>query len=232
MNKCVYLDLDRKRCDEITEKFFLRESGIDKQGPKFDKMKKDAHQIRKVVESNVSIRAAYAYYDDVKLQGKTLSIGGQELDCAAFEQIDPESIEGAFVYAICAGDFWLDDKPILEQLYADIWGTAFTDASRELLMEQMGKGMTLSDSFGPGFYGMSMNEMQKMLKLVDFEALGIVVKPSNVIVPLKSCSGIFLHVNDKYQRLDSACQLCFGASRTCRLCGINKKYGERIGLIT
>ena len=177
-------------------------------------------------KENINIKASYAYYDDIELEGKKLKIGGLELDCVAFEQIDPKSVEGAYIYAVSAGDFYLEKKPVLEQLYADIWGTAFTDAIRELMISSLCGNGKLSDSFGPGFYGMSMDEMQKMPKLVDFEALGIEVRKSNVIIPLKSCSGIFFKVNEKYKPLDSECQLCFGASKTCRLCGINKKFNK------
>ena len=78
----------------------------------------------------------------------------------------------------------------------------------------------MSDSFGPGFYGMDVAEMQKMPRMVDFAALDMSVKESSIILPLKSCAGILFAVNEKYVPINNACQFCLGSKKTCTLCSI------------
>ena len=227
---------------------FMAESGVAGEGDKYDRMRRDALRVREIIEPAINIKGACCFYDELELaasgvhDGQLLKVCGHEIRCTAFEQIDPSSVEGVYFYAVTAGDFSLpmhpdgrpdqshpdgrpDQPPIMDQLYADIWGTAFTDAAREMLMDELRKADRgclaadrLSDSFGPGFYGMDTGEMQKMPELVDFESIGMKVTESSMLLPLKSCAGILFKVNEKYTPLDGACELCLGNKRTCSLC--------------
>ena len=214
------IHFDRQECCDRAYELFMEESGCNKEGSKYERMRAEAFEIREMIEPRIDVQATYEYYEDFELEGQVLKVAGQELTCTAFEQVDPSSVEGVYVYAVTAGDYYLEDYPIMKQLYADIWGTAFTDAMRGILFDQLNAEHRMSDSFGPGFYGMDSYEMHKMPSLVDFDALGLEVKESGVILPLKSCAGILFKVNDKYRRLNSACQLCYGSKKTCTLCSI------------
>lgn len=218
--KSDILKLDKTKCYEMALELFMEESGCSKEGRKYDRMRKDAFESFDDIRSRIDIKAIYSFYDELELDGQILTVGRHQFRCTAFEQLDPEAIEGVYFYAVAAGDYYLEDKPIMQQLYADIWGTAFTDAIRGMLMEQLRHEHTVSDSFGPGFYGMDVSEMKKMPDMVDFDRLGMEVKESCVILPLKSCAGILFKVNEKYRQLDSACELCYGSRKTCTLCSI------------
>ena len=222
-------------CCDRAEALFIEESGVAKDGEKYERMRESAFAIREELEDRVQVKGEYCYYDSFRLDGKTLTVfreDGSEItsvDCLAFEQLDPASLEGVYVYAVSAGDYYLEDRPIMDQLYADIWGTAFTDAIRAMLVDAVRKNcreedvkFNTSDSFGPGFYGMDSFEMHKMPLLVDFDGMGMEVKESGVILPLKSCAGIVFRVNDKYEHLNSACELCYGSKKTCSLCSVRR----------
>jgi hypothetical protein len=184
-------------------------------------MRKDAFQMREVVNKHLDIKIICQYYDDILLDGRVLKIENNEFCCNVFEQMNPESVEGVYVYAICVGDFSMPEEKILDQLYADIWGTAFVDAVRLVLQEELAKDAELSDSFGPGFYGMDINAMVNIDSILDFSSIGMELKGSQIIVPLKSCAGMYFKVNELYKKINSACSTCLGTNRSCKLCQIS-----------
>lgn len=233
--KQTEVQFNMAECCDRAETLFMEESGVAKEGEKYERMRQAAFAIREEIEDRVCVRGEYAFYDRLELDGKKLTVlspdgtVAAELECTAFEQLDVYSLEGVYAYAVTAGDYYLEDRPIMDQLYADIWGTAFTDAIRAMLVDVIREecrstkaGLELSDSFGPGFYGMDSYEMHKMPLLVDFDCMGMEVKESGVILPQKSCAGILFRVNDKYEHLNSACELCYGSKKTCSLCSVRR----------
>lgn len=217
----TFFTIDEKACNELAYEIFMKTSGINKEGRKFRRMQEAAMRMRDQIEDNVQIRAAYVYYEDVRLEGDTALIGGQSFRCNAFQQVDPGVVKGAYIYALSAGDYGFPEENIMDQLYADIWGTAFTDAARLLLQERLGQAARLSDSFGPGFYGMDVSAMEQVAALIDFKALDIELRSSRVLLPLKSCAGLYFSVSDDYREINRSCQDCLGTYTSCQLCQIN-----------
>lgn len=235
MNKQTRVEFNMVECCDRAQELFIEESGVAKEGEKYERMREAAFAIREELEDRVQVKGEYGFYERFELDGQKLTLFDSEgsaitsVDCTAFEQLEPASLEGVYAYAVSAGDYYLEDRPIMDQLYADIWGTAFTDAIRAMLVEVIRNdcrkedaGFNTSDSFGPGFYGMDSFEMHKMPLIVDFEELGMEVKESGVILPLKSCAGILFRVNGSYEHLNSACELCYGSKKTCTLCSVRR----------
>lgn len=210
--------IDRVECSNLAHEIFMRTSGVNREGKKYEKMRTAALQIRNHIEKNVEIRFSCIYCEEVQFQGRKVWIQGQLFTCNAFEQISATSVEGAYLYAVCAGDFALPQESLMNQLYADIWGTAFADAVRILIRKELAKQGSLSESFGPGFYGMEVTEMEKMDALLDFESLGIQLKNSRIMVPLKSCAGIYFKINETYEKINTECNSCMGTHSSCMLC--------------
>lgn len=222
----VYLQIDREKCAAEAMKIFTEESGVGGKTKKHTRMQADALMMRELVEERIDLKAAYRYYDNFLLEETVLHIGTHSFECAAFEQLKADWIEGVYVYAITAGNYQMEELSVLLQVYADIWGTAFTDALRVLLVNELKKDGDIGDSFGPGYYGMSVSEMPKLAELLDFNALGIEVRENGILLPIKSCAGILFRVNEKYQKLNDACRLCYGNIRTCKLCSVYPKLCE------
>ena len=215
---------DREKCNELAQKIFMEMSGVGREGRKYEKMREGAAKMRETIEKRLSLRSVYAYFDDVKLQGNEAYLGDVAFSCPAFGQIDADSIRGAYVYAASAGDFGYSEEQMMDQLYADIWGSAFTDALRILMKEHFEKEHQLSDSFGPGFYGMDVGEMEKVGRILDFASIGIELRNSCIMVPLKACAGLLFAVEDTYTPLKRECMDCRGTHASCRLCQV---YGGR-----
>ncbi len=213
---------DREKCSEEANRIFMATSGInEREGKLGERLIREATRVRGIIGDNIDIRIGYAYYDDVTLDGRTAHIGTQSFYCPAFEQIRQEEVKGAYVYALSVGDFRIPEEFLLDQLYADIWGSAFADAARFQFRDALKQKGRLSDSFGPGFYGMDVSTMTSLAKLLDFDMLRIRVHESGALLPSKSCAGIYFDVTDEYRRLRLECASCLGTRTTCKLCQVH-----------
>lgn len=223
MEKRLFI-ADKEKCGSLAMEYFLTSAGLNREGKKFQRMRQDALRMREVIEERVQPRGQYAYYSagEIRKDKDALTVDGETFRCRAFEQIKSSSVKGLYVYACSAGDYSLPEESTLNQVYADLWGTALADAVRHLLKGELEKNGPLSDSFGPGFYGMEVMETHSIKKLLDFDQLGVTVKESGILVPVKSCAGLFFHVNDQYEPLDEACASCQGNARSCVSCQFHR----------
>ncbi|MDO4545029.1 MAG: hypothetical protein Q4C25_02630 [Bacillota bacterium] len=222
MNKVLFQNEGRNGCDALAYEIFLQDAGLNRKGKKFECMKEDALRTRSVIEDRIDLRAAYVHYDKIALAGDTVNIDGVSLKCRGLSQIAPESVKGAYIYALSAGDFSCAESSVMEQLYADLWGSAFTEAVRILLKDRMEREAKLSDSFGPGYYGMDVREMNKLARLIDLRELGIEARENGILLPLKSCAGFYLSVTEDYVPLNQECINCHGNQTSCNLCHVHR----------
>lgn len=222
--KCASVQFNINECTDRAVEIFLKETGLDSDDPKYEGMRSDAFDALDQVKPGIDIRATYTYYNkmEFRLSGDKLIAAGTQISCPAFAQIAGDSIYGLYVYGLSAGDYTLKAHDGMAQIYADLWGNAFTDAARDMLIQELQNFHVLSDSFGPGFYGMDIKEILNIRRLVDLSAAGISITDNGLMRPAKSCAGIFFCVNSKYRRLNSACQTCLGNGGGCRFCILNK----------
>lgn len=221
MKNSYFLNFKQEACDVMSENIFFKMSGIKGNGKKSERMRKDAMNQRDIIQERVMAKATYVFYDEIRISGNQLEIGGQTLLCSAFEQLQNKKIDGAYVYALTAGDFSLPNEPVMNQLYADIWGSAYAEATRMLLIDELQKKARLSEGFGPGFYGMDVIEATKLAYLLDLDELGIEVRDNGILLPLKSCAGLYFSVSEDYETLNDACRSCLGNQKSCKLCNIH-----------
>lgn len=236
-------DMNRnKELEETATQLFLKYSGLNREGEKHKKMREEAFLIKDAVKSKVGIKAVVSYFEQIHMLGRTLEVEGYTFESNAFELIDKDWVKGVFLYIITAGDYTLEDKPILEQVYADLWGNAYLDAGRDLLNASLldlvrkearfmkiaqGKSLKLSDSFGPGFYGMNVAQMQEFFQIQNGNEIDVELKNSSIMVPIKSCAGFYFLVNESYKEMKQKCADCLGNVTSCKLCKIGGNgYGS------
>ncbi|MDF3000384.1 MAG: hypothetical protein K0Q48_503, partial [Bacillota bacterium] len=156
MNNHVYL-LDRGEADSFAEDYFLSICGLkNREGSKY---------------------TVVSGFDGEVLSGNTATIGATTFICNGFQQLKKDKIHKIYAYILTAGSFELDDnEPVLEQLYADIWGTAYTDAGLEVLKAKLveevqretgNQKTAVLEPFGPGFYGMDVDQVGKFFEVLD-----------------------------------------------------------------
>lgn len=213
--------IDKDRVQLLVDDIFLEISGLGRPGEKYEKRRAVAFEIKKRIADRINPKMEAVFSEDVTVKSGCAVINGVEFACRGFEQIVPGSVTGAYVYVINAGDFSLPEESTVNQLYADLWGTACIDAMRMTFREMLETEHKLSDSFGPGFYGMDVTATAGIAEIADFASLGLELKSNGLLLPLKACSGILFTVNEKYIPLNAACAECKGSRDSCVYCRFN-----------
>ncbi len=206
------------------ERLFMQIGGLDRQGKRFATLRRRGIEIRSEINEQIDPKAIVSYYDRCVITRKedVLVIDGVSLKCRAFAQLDEEQIWGAYVFFIHAGAYSVDNRPVMEQLMADMWGTAFVDATRMQFRKSLAEEAILSEEFGPGFFGMDVTQMKELAKLADPSMIGVEVRDTGILLPIKSCGGLYLHVKDGYMPLNSACLCCRGTATSCNYCELKR----------
>ncbi len=223
------LSMERDETEPEVTNHFLKISGLQREGVKFDKMRDEAQSIKREIVEKLNLKAVVVPFQNFELHSKVLRLGETDFQCNAFELMDTNHIQGGFLYVITAGDFYLDQRPIIEQLYADLWGTAYVDIGRILLEKKLkklcsqvfpGEELSISDSFGPGFYGMETAQMANLFQKVDGSKIGVELRNGAIMVPVKSCAGIYLAVSKEFEAPGNECKDCLGNVTSCKLCTV------------
>jgi hypothetical protein len=188
--------------------------------------------IRDQIRDSLQIKVIMSAFDRESIKGANIEINDLVFSCQALDQIDRGKVTRVYAYLLTIGQLSFDSDSVLDLFYADAWGTAYVDAGRDLLrawlqnLDTAVKGEFVSDSFGPGFYGMGMDQLAKFFQLLEAEQIGIKLNGSTMMLPLKSCAGFFLVVEGEGQLPGNDCKSCLSESKGCNFCrNYNKKRG-------
>lgn len=238
-NQRIQLNIDD--ADQYAYDYFINICGFrDREGDKYRRMLEHGMKIREKILGRVDLKAVATSFDRDILSGNTAKVGDVTFVCNAFEQIDRESVQKIYAYLFTSGNFELDDgDSIIDQLYADIWGTAYTDAGLEVLKNYLkadsdrssaGKGDAgkafMLDSFGPGFYGMDVDQIGSFFEVLDGDLIGVKARTNSLMLPLKSCAGFFVIVNDDTRLPSADCKSCHADHRGCEFCQARIKRNQ------
>jgi hypothetical protein len=167
--------------------------------------------------------------EDFSIRKSTLEVSGVSLECKAFEHMDKEKVKQVILYIVSLNpdenaEEAVDGQNLTQILYENAWMNALLWAGRATLWREIKKGcekqhFLLSDSFGPGFYDMSVLETVKIAKILDFNKLSASVNESGILHPPTSVTGIYFAVNDGLALPKLTCEACIGNKSGCWLCG-------------
>ncbi len=215
--------LTGKDCETMATNLLIDENNLDRPEKRYQRMLRQAVELKDEIVGGVAVRAVYNYYDDVYLKDSILVIDGKAFVSPTLQGIDPAQILGAYIFVLTAGDFSFPDKPMMEQVLLDLWGTAFATTGRKHLQAHFAKDGRISEVFGPGLYGIPMESMRDLVSLVDADLIGVTVNESCFLWPVKSYGGIVFRVADDYKPRGGSCATCRGSRLSCNLCEFNPK---------
>lgn len=208
--------------------YFIRYSGLDLTKGKHRRMMDAAYQAREAGLSGIDVRAVVSRWDGSCISGGALARDGETLACNAFSQIPDGAVLFIYTFVVTAGEcVSTEGDPITMQLFAHTWGTAYVDVARIALAKafcadarrSLSKSdIQLSSYFGPGFYGMPMTENQRLCAWLHAESIGVTTKDNGLMLPLKSCSGLYLAMSDLSAMPPESCEACVGNPKGCAYC--------------
>lgn len=115
--------------------------------------------------------------------------------------------------------------PLLEQYYIENWLISVLDSGRDWIRNYLFRKNSVryscyvSDSFGPGFYGMTIETLPKFFEIIDSNSVGVELTENGGLKPLKSCIGIYLVTKKDISHLmGHDCINCAGNKFGCNAC--------------
>ena len=231
-NKVVCLD-EKKVFPSALERF-IQTCGFDLDRKKHQRMMQMAYDVRKNGLDGIDIKAVVSYYGPGVFKDGRIEAEGQKIQCNYFSQMPEGAVEGVYFYVLTVGEcLFPSEEQIMDFLYADIWGTSYVDAGIAELKQSFlekdlkdrfpGRELYLSEEFGPGYFGMPVIESKKFMKLLDADLIDVWVKESGLMIPQKTCTGLYLVLNRNDVKADVACMQCRGNSAGCMFCAIRGK---------
>lgn len=224
------ITISMAEADTFAMEYFMRICGFNREGEKYQRMLAQGLDIKKRIQDRVELKAVVSSFSGDVIADNTATMKGIPFECNAFQRLNPKHIKGIYPYLLTAGNFEMEsDEPMLNQLYADIWGTAYVDAGLEVLKKMIEKDQlehnknendicTVLDSFGPGFYGMNVNQIGKFFELLDGDIIGVKARSNSLMLPLKSCAGFFVAVDDRTELPVTDCKSCQSEYKNCQFC--------------
>ncbi|MDD2477082.1 MAG: hypothetical protein PHI32_14395 [Dysgonamonadaceae bacterium] len=208
----------------LAKLYFLKTCGIGLETDKHNRMWDRAKQVYEDVSKNLQLQAVLSVFTPSLIE-KEMNINGRIFSCNGFEQLRHNCLLRVYAYILTAGDCKVNSDQIVDQLFGDIWGTSFIDAGRVLLREQIeslekrisGESV-LSESFGPGYYGMDVTQVKDLFHVVDPGLIHVTLHKSGLMLPLKSCGGFFLSVKEECNLPPRDCESCIGNPAGCHFC--------------
>lgn len=243
------INLDHRLIKKKAEEYFVKMCGP------IDWLKDMSKSMKDQVKNEMRVKVIASSFGLEVINHNSIIIEGKSFSCNILSQIDRKHVIGIYAYMLTIGEMNLIANDLLEQYYIDAWGTAYVDASREILkLKLKEKAYTdfnknnpnnenqnsnhpnlddnkiwISDSFGPGYYGMDISLVDKFFHILDGDKIGIRQMESGIMVPVKSNVGFFLVTDKKIELPSSDCKSCLGVSSGCDYCNSSKRSVDHNG---
>lgn len=115
----------------------------------------------------------------------------------------------------------------IESFYETLWAESYLAAAVSRLKKafagEIPSGYCLSPQMGPGYYGMSMDEIFACGKLADPGAAGVEISEAGSMRPAAASAGIYFVLPTGAPVPDQACRSCVGDPRGCGFCLLRNK---------
>lgn len=155
--------------------------------------------------------------------------GEEKIKCNALERMNVKDGDIDCIYLYTFGikeidESKLKESSLLEKYYVECLMIAATDVLRDWLRKYIERKHSVrhkkyvSDSFGPGFYGMDVDAVPKLVKLTDGEKVGVSADENGNMHPVKSCIGIFIVTKKECVERIKDCAFCIGNKGGCAVC--------------
>ena len=229
------IDIKEETVSFHARKSFMESCGFDMGKSETSAMIHMADEVRSRMHNTINLKAVVTRFGQEVFEEGKVVIGDEEFKCNFFSQIPETAVEEIYFYVVTAGKCELKkqgDVKIMDQLFADIWGNAYVEAAAAEIKENViekeikgrfpGMNVCLSDEFGPGYFGMPVSESGKFAEILDAEQIKVYVNENGLMMPPKTCTGMYLVLNRNDIKAENACIRCQGNPSGCRFCSVGR----------
>jgi hypothetical protein len=245
-----YFTIPEDEVYPLAERFFLKAAGFDHGNGKHRRMYEEAQRVRAGGLRGIRVEGFTDAYGADAYDGGAVTAGGRRIAATVFGRVPAGAVRQVILYVITAGECGVpDDADLMTQLYAHMWGTAYVDAGRIILEDRIrdriaagsgaaaesgaaggangaagASGRLLSPAFSPGFYGMDNRDNAALVDLLGAGDIGVSCADTGTMLPIKTCSGIFLVTDGSVDFPGDECLACIAGNAGCADCMIaNRK---------
>lgn len=225
--------IPREKADSYAQEFFIKIAGLNITGEKCARMLSQGIYLKEIIKDKINIRAVVSSFPGTAINGNVAILDGIKFECNALRRFNPKGIIRIYAFILTAGDF--DDKvhsSALDQLFMDVWGTSYVEAGLKVLKQLINQniqniidgsqssdsGFTILDHFGPGYYGMEVNQIKQFFELLDGDSIGVKLENNSLMIPIKSYAGFYIAASDGTILLESDCESCRAEYKNCSFC--------------
>lgn len=226
--KSRFITFEEEAVRAEAEKYLISSCGLNRKGSRFQKMKRESFSLRDDIKDSITIRGVMMQSFEFTLSKNILTISGVPFRCNAFERINFSDVSIIYAFVITSGEQTKCTESITKLFYGDIWGTSYVEGGRMALAQfirEENPEKFVSDSFGPGFFGMPIEDIESFFKLLDCGEAGIYKQENGTMMPGKSLAGIFLVMEKECDWLIGDCASCIGDAGGCQFCRLFQHRG-------
>lgn len=229
-NRTIDSYLQTKLCPEelqkYSEPYFLKMCGFHKNAKQNKERIREAKLLRERTKERFLPEFWVSFYDSSVVKKDSFLFGEIRIPCKILSTLPKEEIVGVFLYAMGIREPRQKREDFLEQFYEDTWMTALLDGGRDWMKEAIrqkveqenpGKKIFMTESFGPGYYGMGMEALKDLVALLPMEKVPVTWK-KNTLYPPKSNIGIYLALSKEVRLPKTDCANCLSTGETCEFC--------------
>jgi len=223
-HKSQLVTISREETDAAAERYFQIICGLRENEADSLRMRESAYAVRAKLIEHINLRALIRDFDRKVVHEDGLYIEGRVFPCRVLAGLEKEHILAVYAFVLTVGDLPHAGQSIMEALYADFWGTAYTnaagDALRAYLRQLHTRPACVSEPISPGFYGMDIKKISELFQIVDGNEIGVYLQDF-IMEPLKSCAGFYFVMEEEAQLnfLSDHCSYCHkGSNSSCAFC--------------
>lgn len=130
-----------------------------------------------------------------------LQLDDARLEAEIFSQLPPEHLRQAFIYFLAVGDCPQPETDSLVDLliYDNLGynpGKKRHGRSWSVIWQKKDESLALSCSYGPGYFNIPRTVILSLRELVDPSKIGMEIMDNTLMLPQKSCAGVYLMATD------------------------------------
>ncbi|MDR2459592.1 MAG: vitamin B12 dependent methionine synthase [Deltaproteobacteria bacterium] len=231
--KNIVVHLDKNDGEAKAKEYFMDICGLYRRKDISPRLLEESLTTLEDIYEHIDINAIFSRYDWNCIKGDKLILDNVTFTCPIISTIPSQDILEIIIYLLTIGDIKPTNERVLYQVYQDMWQTAFVDVARDLLQEHITKTISyetfaISDTFGPGFFGMPGSDTLKFFEVLEADKIGATIRPGGLMIPVKSYAGFFLVTNKQESLSAKDCDNCLSSKKTCSYCKSGRQMGAAL----
>ncbi len=218
-NQLEYIFSEKELYPRARELFFLM-AGFSEKNPPSIYQEEEIFLVQQAIASKLHIVMEAKKIQHYEFYSRYMILEEERFEYNIPLQSYKEQITGVYAYFVSSKEIDITEQNVARQLYGDIWQNAYLDAAREASREMLRlyTGHVVSQGMAPGFYGIPVENISNLFRLLDTKRAGITLEEGGYMKPEKTVMGIYFTLRWDLNIFKRDCSNCFAKGKNCEFC--------------